>query len=183
MDIRSWRLQAKRVVYQDRWVEVALADVQLPTGQAYTYTVLRRVPGAAVVALNGRQEVLVQREYRYPLDAVVYQLPGGLVDAGESPLETARRELREETGYEAEEWELLGTVQDNPGLIDGATTLFLAQRLRPASTAQPEQAEFVTSEWRPLSWLRERILAGEIEDRVLLAAFAFLAARGLIPER
>lgn len=183
MEIKPWRLKSERVVYRDRWVEVALADVQLPTGQAYTYTVLRRLPGAAVVALNERGEVLVQQEYRYPLDAVIYQLPGGLVEPGESPLETARRELLEEAGYEAEEWEELGAVQDNPGLLDGVTTLFLARGVRPAGTSRPDHAEFVTGEWHPLSWLRARIAAGEIQDRVLLAAFAFLVARNLIPER
>ncbi len=179
---RRWQLLSEEVVYQDRWVRVVLAEVRLPTGRRYTYTALHRVPGAAVVALNERGELLIQEEYRYPLDAVVYQMPGGLVEPGESPLAAARRELLEETGYEADEWSPLGTVEDNPGLLRGTTTLFLARRLRPADTPTPDPDEFVTHRWRSPEWLRRHIVAGKVQDRVVLAAYAFLTARGLWEE-
>ncbi len=171
---RHWDVLEERVVYADRWVRVILARVRLPSGREYTYTTLWRVPGAAVVALNERGDILLLREYRHPLGEVVYQLPGGLVDAGESPLETARRELREETGYEAEHWERLGVVQDNPGLIDGATTLFLARGLRKVAAPTREWTEFHAVGWYSLEWLREEVRRGQITDRVVLAALAFL---------
>lgn len=177
MEIESWAVTDERIVYKDRWVRVSIADVVLPDGSSYEYTTLRRLPGAGVVALNDEDEILVQREYRYPLDAVIYQVPGGLVDPGEAPLETAKRELREETGYEAGIWEQLGVVQDNPGLMDGASTLFLARDLRRVTDPNRDRAEFLSVEWRSLDWLREQIAVGAIEDRVLLSAYAFLVAR------
>ena len=176
---RPWRVLNEKTVYQDRWVRVTLADVALPNGRRYTYTTLWRVPGAAVVALNERGDILLQQEYRYPLREVIYQLPGGLVDAGETPLETARRELEEETGYTAQVWEPLGIVQDNPGLIDGATTLFLARGVRKVGDPTPEWTEFHRVVWKPLAWLREQVAAGRVQDRVVLAAVAYLCARGL----
>ncbi len=175
---QPWIVQSEEEVYHDRWVRVVRAHVQLPNGRPYVYTTLKRVPGAAVVALNRDGHILLQQEYRHPLGKVIYQLPGGLVDEGESPLEAARRELREETGYDARSWEVLGVVQDNPGLIDGATTLFLAREVYRGGVATPEWTEFQQAGWYPLSWLRERIMSGEVEDRVVLAAFAFLCARG-----
>ncbi len=173
-----WRLLHKRVVYRDRWVEVSWADVRLPDGTGYRYTALRRVPGAAVVAVNDKGDLLLQEEYRYPLGKVILQLPGGLVDPGETPLVTAQRELREETGYEADEWEFLGVVQDNPGLIEGATTVFLARKVRRVTTPRPERTEHLTVRWCPWNQVLAHVREGQIEDRVLLAAVAFLCARG-----
>lgn len=175
--VKPWRVLQEEVMYTDRWVRVVLSRVELPNGRTYTYTTLWRVPGAAVVALDEENRILLLQEYRHPLGRVIYQLPGGLVDEGESPLSTARRELLEETGYEAERWERLGTVQDNPGLIDGATTLFLARGLRRVSAPRPEWTEFHTVGWYSSRWLREQIAAGNITDRVVLAALAFLCAR------
>ncbi len=171
---QAWRVLKKRIVYEDRWVQVVLVDVLLPDGTPYTYTTLKRVPGAAVVAVNEEGFWLIQREYRHPLGRVIYQLPGGLVDEGETPLETARRGLLEETGYVAARWSRLGVVEDNPGLIEGQTTLFLARDLRYHGPPRPERTETFDATWRSPTWIRERILAGEITDRVLLAAYAFL---------
>ncbi len=172
-----WRVLHERTVYRDRWVQVTLVDVQLPNGETYTYTTLKRIPGAAVVALDERGNWLIQREYRHPLRAVIYQLPGGLVDPGESPLTTAQRELLEETGYTAEEWTFLGVVEDNPGLIEGHTSLYLARHVHLVQAPCLERTENPSLEWRSPTWIRERIRAGEITDRVLLAAFAFLCVR------
>ncbi len=174
---RRWDVLQEKIVYTDRWVKVILAQVRLPNGRLYTYTTLWRVPGAAVVALNDQDEILLVQEYRHPLGEVIYQLPGGLVDEGESPLEAAQRELREETGYEAERWEQLGVVQDNPGLIDGATTLFLARDLHRVAAPHPDWTEFQAIGWYSLDWLRAQIRAGRITDRAVLAALAMLCAR------
>ena len=175
---QPWEVISEDIVYTDRWVRVARVHVRLPNGREYVYTTLHRVPGAAVVVLNDNHHILLQQEYRHPLGKVIYQIPGGLVDEGETPLETAQRELREETGYEARSWDILGVVQDNPGLIDGVTTLFLAREVYRTGRPRPEWTEFHSADWYPLTWLRDRIEQGEVEDRVVLAAFAFLCARG-----
>lgn len=174
MEVETWTVKDERIVYENRWVRVALADVELPDGQQYEYTTLSRLPGAGVVALNEHNEILLQQEYRYPLDAVIYQIPGGLVEAGEDPLETAKRELREETGYAAAEWRKLGVVQDNPGLMDGSSSIFLAQGVERVADPTRDDAEFLAFDWYSLAWLRERIAAGDIVDRVVLSAYAFL---------
>lgn len=178
--VEKWTVEREETTYADRWVRVVRAHVRLPNGRAYVYTTLWRVPGAAVVALNDEGHLLLVREYRHPLGAVIDQLPGGLVDEGETPLETAQRELREETGLEAHEWEWLGEVEDNPGLIAGTTTLFLARGLHQVADPAREWTEFLEMRWEAPATLQARIARGEIRDRVLLAAWAFLTARGLL---
>lgn len=177
MNVETWNVESERIVYEDHWVRVALADVELPDGRHYEYTTLSRLPGAGVVALNENEEILLQQEYRYPLDAVIYQIPGGLINDGEAPLETAKRELREETGYVAAEWRELGVVQDNPGLMNGSSTIFLARDVQRIADPARDDAEFLTFDWYSLEWLRAQIAAGDIIDRVVLSAYAFLAAR------
>ncbi len=178
--VEKWQVEGEELAYADRWVRVVRAHVRLPNGRAYVYTTLWRVPGAAIVALNDDGNILLVREYRHPLGQVIDQLPGGLVDEGETPLMAAQRELREETGLEAHEWEWLGEVEDNPGLIAGTTTLFLARDLHYVADPAREWTEFLETHWEPPSRLQARIACGEIRDRVVLAAWAFLTARGLL---
>jgi ADP-ribose pyrophosphatase len=179
MEPEKWRKESEDAVFQNRWIRVAVARLLLPTGYSYDYTVVRMAaPGVATVALNEQGEILLEREYRYPVDQVLFQLPGGLLDGHEEPLEAAQRELREETGYEADEWKLLGAVNDNPALSDGQTTLFLARGLRREGEPAREAAEFIALEWRSLEWLRSRIADGMVQDRLVIAALAFLHAHG-----
>lgn len=94
------------------------------------------------------------------------------MDAGETESQAAERELPEETGYRARKWVKLGVVHDNPGWIEGRTTLFWATDLEKVTTPHPERTEQVTVEWHALTWLETRIRMGEITDRIVLSAFA-----------
>ena len=175
--VSAWTVTDRQTVYRDRWITVQKVRVRLPNGQSYDYTTVRRLPGAAVWAVNPTGDVLLLREYRFPLNQIIYQLPGGLIDPGESPEKTARRELREETGYTAESLVFLGTVHDNPGLMVGRTTLFLARDLHRRGAPEPETTESSVAEWIPLKVLQEWIRRGLITDRIVLSAFALWIAR------
>ncbi|MCW5860843.1 MAG: NUDIX hydrolase, partial [Caldilineales bacterium] len=103
--IQPWRRLRSHTAFQNRWLRVDIDQVELPNGRSYDYTVLRRPQhGAAVLACDGQGRVLMQQEYRYPVDAVIWQLPGGLIDPNETPLEAAPRELAEATGPVAASW-------------------------------------------------------------------------------
>ena len=93
---------------------------------------------AAVVALTEEQRVVIVRQYRPAVEHHTLELPSGLVDAGETPLAAAQRELLEETGYEAGEWQLLGGMEPDVGRLGNRIWACLAKNVRPANGRPPE---------------------------------------------
>ena len=184
-DPQPWLTRSTEVAFRNRWVTVALDQVQLPTGQQYTYT--RLEPGGigvGVIGFNAAGEVLLEREYRHGVHEVIWQLPGGLATPDEDLLAAGLRELAEETGYApaptAPDPRYLGVVWDNPALGPMRSHLYAAWDL--VQTAQPRRdpAEFVTLHWVSVAWLKDAVRTGEIKDRVVVAAVAYLLLNQLL---
>ena len=183
-DPQPWLTLTTEQAYRNRWVGVALDQVQLPTGQQYTYTRLEPAGiGVGVIGFNAAGEILLEREYRHGVNAVVWQLPGGLAAHGEDLLTGALRELLEETGYAPSPTSAvryLGTVWDNPALGTMSSHLYAAWDLLPTEQPRRDPAEFVTLHWVTPVWLKEAVRTGEIKDRVVVAAVAYLLLNQLI---
>lgn len=176
--LRPWRRLDSRTIFENHWLRLQIDRVALPDGQPYDYTLIHRfTDGVAALVIDGDQ-VLLEREYRYPVDQVIWQLPGGLVDRDEDPLEAMQRELAEETGYVAESWEYLGSFWDNPALSAMKIHLYLAQKVHNSAAIQRDRAEFLEIQWRSWDWVKQAVRSGEIRERVLLSALGILLARG-----
>lgn len=147
------------------------------TGEAHTFSVIRSVPFINVLALTPEDHVVLVRQFRHGVQRVCVELPGGLVDPGEDPLEAARRELREETGFEAAHWERLGVVDANPAIQDNQCTLFLALDARRVTTQDLDPGEVIRVETTPLADIPARIAAGDITHTLVTTAFFFLLDR------
>ncbi|RUA17353.1 MAG: hypothetical protein DSY55_02320 [Clostridia bacterium] len=177
--IRSWRTLESRTVFSNHWISLDIDQVELPNGQLYDYTVVRRAShGVAALVFDDENRLLLESEYRYPVDEVIWQLPGGLVNAGEEPLAAVKRELAEETGYVADSWEYLGDFWDNPALGDMKIFLYICRNIQRKAEIHFDVAEFIAAEWKTLNWLKNAVMFGEIRDRVLLSALGMLLARG-----
>jgi ADP-ribose pyrophosphatase len=177
--LRPWRRLESREVFSNRWMRVQIDRVELPDGQPYDYTVIHRfTDGVAALVFDDRNQVLMEREYRYPVDDVIWQLPGGLVDRGEEPLLAMQRELAEETGYVADEWEYLGQFWDNPALSAMKIHLFVARGVHNSADTHFDTAEFLEVSWHDWEWVKQAVRSGEIRERVLLSALGLLMARG-----
>jgi ADP-ribose pyrophosphatase len=101
-------------------------------------------PGAVVImAFLPNGNLLFERQFRYPLHQVFLELPAGKIDLGEDPLETARRELREETGYQANQWEYLGVMHPCIGYSNERIDIFLARDLQTTSGQALDHNEFL----------------------------------------
>jgi 8-oxo-dGTP pyrophosphatase MutT (NUDIX family) len=142
-------------------------------------------PGAAVVlAVDDQDRVLVVVQYRHPAGRRFVELPAGLLDKpGEDPQEAARRELLEETGFEAARWTRLGSTWSSPGITAELIHLYLAQGLDPADRGDFEPAHEEADMhlyWLPLADLLDGVLSGRIADAPLVNAVLLARARGLL---
>ena len=176
---KAWPRLSSREIYRNAWLRVQIDRVLLPDGTPYDYTVLHRTTdGVAALVFDDQQRILLEREYRYPVDAVIWQLPGGLLNPDEEALPAMQRELAEETGYEAENWERLGVFWDNPALSDMQIHLFLARGARASAQTNFDTAEYIETVWQSWDWVMQSVRTGEIKERVLLSALGMLLARG-----
>ncbi|MBS0637308.1 MAG: NUDIX hydrolase [Verrucomicrobia bacterium] len=129
--------------------------LQYPSGYEYDYYVVTSKPkSVAIIALSASGELLVTKEYRHPVQTFVYGLPGGLVDANETPLQAAKRELLEETGYTADSFEELGRCFPLPSVMDQEMTVVLARNARELQKPTLEATEVIEALFIPIDQIR-----------------------------
>ncbi|MFO1076657.1 MAG: NUDIX hydrolase [Planctomycetota bacterium] len=131
-----------------------------------------------VVALTTDDRIVLVRQFRHGTEHVSLEIPGGLIDPGEEPAAAARRELREETGYVATHVEPLGVMTPNPAILSNRCHAFLATGCEPTHGLAMDPGEDIEVVTVPRRELDRRIRDGEIDHALVLAAFAFLKARG-----
>jgi 8-oxo-dGTP pyrophosphatase MutT (NUDIX family) len=138
-------------------------------------------PGAAaIVAVDDHGRVLLIQQYRHPIRHRDWEIPAGLLDiAGESPLETAQRELVEETDLRAADWEPLLSIFTTPGGNDEVVHLFLARGLSPVGSAHAREAEEadIRVEWIPLQDAVDGVLQGRLRNGILAVGLLAAAER------
>lgn len=167
----------KKTIYDGKVIRLSVERVRLPNGADAELEIIHHPGGAAVVALNDTGQVCLLRQYRHAAGDWLWELPAGKLDAGEQPLSTAQRELQEEAGMHAQDWQTLGKIVSSPGVFTEVIHLFLARALT-AVPAQTEEQEVIEVHW--LAWAEAWRMAqsDEIQDAKTLAGL--LRARRLI---
>ena len=156
--------------YDGSFLKVDRVDIELPNGHRTVHEVVRHSGAVGIVALNAEGHILLVRQYRTSLERVTVEIPAGKLERGEDPLECAKRELSEETGYVADEMRYLTPIAVAAGYSDEIVHLFMATGLH-AGNAHPDEDEFVASEWVALDVLVDSVLDGRIEDsKTIIAA-------------
>jgi 8-oxo-dGTP pyrophosphatase MutT (NUDIX family) len=153
----------QRTVFRGRVITVNVETVRLPNGVIADLEITHHPGGAAVVAIDTQDRVCLLHHFRHAASGWVWELPAGKLDPGESPLSTAQRELVEEAGVSALEWQSLGIVLSSPGVFTEVVHLVLARELE-ERTATPEASEVFESRWVPLAEALARALDGDITD-------------------
>lgn len=174
----SARLDSARV-YTGRVLNLDVDRVRFPDGSVGELEIIRHPGASAVIPFvsdpGGEDpQVLLIRQYRYATEEVIYEIPAGRLDPGETPLACAIRELREETGCTAARVEPLITIYTTPGFTDEKIHLFMASGLT-MGTAALEGDEFIEVVTRPLSEVLEMVERGEIVDGKSLIAILYAA--------
>lgn len=165
----------RQAIYQGRIVDLWLERVTLPNDSRIELELVRHPGGAAIVALDDRNRVCLLRQYRYAVGGYIHELPAGKIDNREPPIETARRELEEEAGMQADDWRSLGKMYSSPGFCDEVIHLYLATNLTPRPI-QHEEHEVIEVQWIPIDEALERAANGDIDDAKSMAAL-FRTAR------
>lgn len=138
--------------------------VVLPNGKPAQRELIRHVGAVGIVPLTDDKKVIVERQYRYPLDMVITEIPAGKLDNKEEDrLEAAKRELREETGITADEWIEMGIYYPAAAYSDEKITLYLAKGLH-YGKQELDEDEFLNIEAVPLETLVEEVMSGKITD-------------------
>ena len=162
------RLGEKRTSTEDIFDGVILHvkrdTVTLSNGSATVREVIRHIGAVCVIPVTDDNKVIMERQFRYPLNKVILEIPAGKLDApDEDRLSAIKRELREETGYTADEWTELGDFHPAPAYSDEYITMYLARGLHKGARDLDED-EFLDVCTIPLSELVEDVMAGKISD-------------------
>ena len=161
---------SKEVIYPGRIINVQRWDVRLPNGAEGMREIVLHKGAAAVIPVDEQGRVAMVRQFRTPLNRITLEIPAGKLDyIGEDPLFCAQRELREETGLNAEKWHKLVALRTTPGFCNETIHMYMAQGLSQGENDLDED-EFINVEWMPIEKLVDMVLAGEIEDSKTITA-------------
>lgn len=174
----AWLTHRSAVVYENPWIEVREDQVTGPGGEGIYGVVTMRNAAVFVVAVDDEDRVCLVTLERYTTGRSV-EVPAGGSD-GEDPLVAARRELLEETGFEADDWTLLGTMNALNGIAEAPEHVFLARGLRadPSADGRTQTEEGIDAiTWVPFVDVLAMIADGRITDGETIAAIAFAGIR------
>ncbi|HGG58680.1 MAG TPA: NUDIX hydrolase [Gammaproteobacteria bacterium] len=170
-----WRHIATRTVYENPWMRVEEHQVINPAGNENLYgKVCFRNQAVGVVPLDGEGNTWLVGQHRYTLGAYSWEIPEGGSPEGETPVETARRELEEETGLVAENFELLMRLHLSNSVTDEEGFVYVARDLRPGRR-HLDETEDITTRKLPLGEAVDMVRRGEITDAMSVAALLRLA--------
>jgi len=140
------------------------------TGFEIKRCVVRHIGSAVVMPVDEKNRVLLVRQYRLPAERYLWEIPAGRLDEGETPLQAAKRELAEETGYKARTWTKLASFWASPGYVQERMTIYLAENLT-AGNASPMEDERIEVGWFTRKELLEMVENGKIQDaKTIIAA-------------
>src|SRR5438105_15861957 len=166
----------RREVYKSKIFTVVEEEATDPSGFHIERAIVRHAGSAVMLAVDDRDRVLLVKQFRLPAEKNLWELPAGRLDPGEKPLQAAKRELIEETGYRARKWSKLASFWVSPGYVQVRMTIYLATDLT-AGEATPMDDERIEARWYGRRELAEMIRDGKIEDAKTMVGFYAWQAR------
>jgi ADP-ribose pyrophosphatase len=181
--MKAWKLlETSQLTSAEPWFQIFREKVELPSGRVLDDFYRIVTPDfAMVVPITPTGEILMVRGYKHGPRKVCLSVPGGMIEPGESPLRAARRELLEETGYEAAEWLSLGTFIVDSNRQGGTAHLFLAKNVMQIMTKIEDDAEELQVELISPHCFLEAIRKNDIVTLATASAVALALVNGIIP--
>jgi 8-oxo-dGTP pyrophosphatase MutT (NUDIX family) len=168
-----WKVHSEEPLYQDEWLDIRLADVEISAGRHLSHRLIRTPPGAAAVVVDERSRVLLIWRHRFITDSWGWEIPIGKIEDGEEPVHAAARETEEETGWRPGPLRPLLYTQPTNGLSDSQHHIFRADG---ATYIGPPSEDWESEriDWVPLSDVRRLIDTRDIVSGTSIAALLYV---------
>lgn len=153
----------RQTIYEGDVLDLGKESITLPNGVSCELEIIRHPGGAVALAVDADKRVCLLRQYRHAAGGWIWELPGGRIEAGEEALTTVQRELQEEAGIRADDWQALSSFYSTPGFCDERLHLFIARDLHTADAAT-EEDELLEVHWLSLQQALNYCRRGEIID-------------------
>lgn len=165
-----WTIKAEKTIYDNKWINVTEFDVINPNGGKGIYGKVHfKNIAVGILPLDKELNTYLVGQYRFPLNAYSWEIPEGGGDRKESPIESGKRELLEETGLVANEWQQILTLHLSNSVSDELAIIYLARRLEQRS-AIPEETEELLVKKLPFEEAYQMVERSEITDAMSVAA-------------
>lgn len=162
-------VHASRTCHQNRYFSFDVEDVTLPNGVRREMAMVRHPGSTAIIAVAEDGQIVMVNQYRHVVAKTLLEIPAGTMEPGESPINCAKRELEEETGFTSRQWVDLGPVYILPSYTDELIHLYLARKCL-LSRSNPDQDEIIDVQTYSHGELMAMIDAGQIADALTILA-------------
>ena len=183
-----WPVIGTETPYRNHLIAVRNDKVRFPDNSVSQRTVVQHPGAVAVAAVDDAGRLLMIRQYRHPVAQQLWEIPAGLRDVpGEDPLDTAKRELAEETSYRASDWELLVDYFSSPGFSTERIRVYLARGLKEVPAGEStfvvtHEEKYLERAWVPLQAAAAAVLAGDLHNGVAAVGILALWAKSNGPD-
>ncbi len=172
--IKHWKLEKTTRLSKNRVFAVRKDESLSPgDGKKHNFFVIDAPDWINVIAITEDNEFLLIKQYRHGIQDITIEIPGGMVDPGERPIESARRELLEETGFESDKWKQIGMVHPNPAIMSNVCYTFLALDCGKVSEPNFDGTEDIETFTSSIVDVKNYILDGSITHSLVIAAFNY----------
>ncbi len=170
--IKKWNVVSSKQLEFNKIFSVRKDTSVSPiTGNEHDFFVVEAPDWINVVAITEHDEVILIEQYRHGIQSVTVEIPGGMVDPGEEPLQTAKRELLEETGYAGNNWVSIGEVFPNPAMQNNKCYTFLTTNCKKVGETKFDTTEDIITYIKPIREIPELVAEGKITHSLVVAAF------------
>jgi len=162
-----------KLIYKGNLIELHKERVDFPEGGHCFFDIVKHPVGSVIAAINDNDEVCLIKQWRHAIQQTIWEFPAGCLEPNEPALDTAMRELEEETGVRAKRWRDLGQITPSPGFSNEVLFLFEARDLEPG-VLKLDEAEQIEAHWIPQEKIKTMVQNGKIIDAKSLALFYIL---------
>lgn len=164
------KVNKKEIIYEGRVFKLTKENITLKNGVTTELDIIRHPGASAIVPAYGYDQIILIRQYRHAIGEYIWEIPAGTLNKGEDPLECAKRELLEETGYRANFWEKLGVITPVPAYSDEKIHVYFAANLVKEGDQDLDEDEVLDVHRFKVRDVMEMIRRGEIKDSKTIAS-------------